>query len=238
MRIDRPCRPRLHTHSYGFFALQVVECDRLFWAQSRQALDPWKQEALKIITVVMLRFGMTSGLNRPKQPEIVRAKLLAAGAELLSEGVPLSIGEVAAAAGVTKGAVQHHFGSRESLLAAIYDDLQLHLEQALESHRPGMSAAESYVAATVNAPLDRTTTMQWRALLVACVIERGLADRWGSWTRADRTSDGKESASQLIARLAADGLWLSDTLGTYALGKSERKELAQALHQLAKGKAE
>ena len=181
---------------------------------------------------------MTSGANRPKQPVLVRTKILAAGEELLSKGVPLSIGEVAAAAGVTKGAVQHHFGSREMLLLAIYDDLQSHFEQAMERHRAGKSAAESYVAATVDSTPDETRAMQWRALLVACVMERGLAEKWSSWTRANRTSNGKESTSQLIARLAADGLWLSDTLGTYGLAKAERKKLAKALVQLAIGESE
>lgn len=177
---------------------------------------------------------MTSSVSRPKQPQIVRAKILDAGAELLAEGTPCSIGEIAAAAGVTKGAVQHHFGSRESLLSAIYDDLQSHFENALMPYRPGKSAAESYVAATLDATLDETRTTHWRALLVACVIERGLSDRWSSWVHADRTRNGEESTSQLIARLAADGLWMSDILGTYELESTEREKLAEALKQLAK----
>lgn len=39
---------------------------------------------------------------------------------------------------------------------------------------------------------------------------------------------------QLIARLASDGLWLSETLGTYQLSSEEKTQLQVTLENLCK----
>ena len=79
-----------------------------------------------------------TGLHRPKQPQVIRERLLSACVELLAEGVPLSIGEVATLAGVTKGAVQHHFGTREALLMALYDELERQFVQQVQTAGSGL----------------------------------------------------------------------------------------------------
>ncbi len=178
---------------------------------------------------------LETGLHRPKQPQVVRERLLAACVELLSEGVPLSIGEVASLAGVTKGAVQHHFGTREALLMALYDELELHFVAQVQTAGVGLSAAGAYVAATVKGQTDDELARRWRALLVACVIDRALATRWNRWVQADRKNDGAGVNGKLVARLAADGLWLSDMLGTYQLSEAEREALGAELLQLTEG---
>jgi len=171
--------------------------------------------------------------RRPRQPEFLRAALISAAAELLAEGSPVSIGSVADAAGVSKGAVQHHFASREDLFIALYDELCTEFEASQALERGDSSPAWTYARPTMQGDPDTDTSVAWKALLVALVANRELARRWSGWVAQDRQRDGVESTDQLIARLAADGLWLSDLLGIYRLTAEERGHLANRVHQLA-----
>ncbi|WP_326542677.1 TetR/AcrR family transcriptional regulator [Pseudorhodoferax sp.] len=170
--------------------------------------------------------------KRTRAPAEVHARILAAAADLLAEGAPLSIGSVAEAAGVTKGAVQHHFGTREALLQALWDIAQAgflgDLDRDAGRHGGSPSGAASYLRATVRAGTRRHVTRRWRAVLAACVVERPLARQWGDWVAACRR-DNAEGTQALIVRLAADGLWLSDLLGIYKLSAAERQALQDAL---------
>lgn len=175
--------------------------------------------------------------QRPKAPERVRANLIAAAADLLSSGDPLSMATVAEQAGVTKGAVQHHFGTREALLAAMCDTYLGQFEQILAAEiarddGPG-GAARSYVRATVRGNAKKKEQAQWRAILVACVVERSIAARWGDWVAQSRKQDATAAGHELVMRLAADGLWLSDLLGLYKLTAKDRAALQEALLTLS-----
>ncbi len=178
---------------------------------------------------------MAQGVHRPKQPQLVRAKLLAAGAQLLSDGASLSIGTVAESAGVTKGAVQHHFGTREELMLAIYDELEAEFAEAVADDGSGASAAWRYAKASLEMHKSPAGSERWRALLIASVVEPALSARWSSWVKADRQQDAQGSTKELLARLAADGLWLSDALGIYKFSEAERDALAKEIQKLTKG---
>ncbi|MDM0026555.1 TetR/AcrR family transcriptional regulator [Variovorax saccharolyticus] len=176
---------------------------------------------------------MLKGVHRPKRPELVKALLLEAGAELLVSGAQLSIGAVADLAGVTKGAVQHHFPTREALVLALYEHLAEEFQAAVADDGTGASAAWRYARPVLDPPSGESSD-HGKALLAACVIERGVTSRWAEWVRKDRAQDGQDT-NKLLARLAADGLWLSDVLGVYDLSPTEREALAQAIHRLAEG---
>ncbi|VFR55393.1 Transcriptional regulator, TetR family [plant metagenome] len=175
---------------------------------------------------------MRADIHRPKQPHLVRARLLAAGAALLAQGDAVSIGKVAALADVTKGAVQHHFPTRDALVQAIYDDLLAKFERQLADCTTARSPAGRYVEATLALATDPAPAELWRALLAASAAEHRVAQRWSAWVASDRAREGTNT-NKLIARLAADGLWLSETLGTYSLSDTERASLARALRTLA-----
>ena len=87
---------------------------------------------------------MSQGVHRPKRPELVKALLLDACAQQLLSGGPLSIGVVADIAGVTKGAVQHHFPTREDLVHALYDHLAEEFQAQVADDGSGASAAWRY----------------------------------------------------------------------------------------------
>jgi AcrR family transcriptional regulator len=147
--------------------------------------------------------------------------------------VPPSLATVAQHAGVTKGAVQHHFGTREDLFAAMYADTLMRfeslLDEALEGDSGPGSEARAYMRATFRCGSD-VDMNAWRSLIVATVVERALAARWSDWVSQARSKD--QSIADLIMRLASDGLWLSDVLGTYDISADERAELENALLEL------
>ena len=176
---------------------------------------------------------MSKGVHRPKRPELVKALLLDAGAQLLVSGGQLSIGAVAELAGVTKGAVQHHFPSREVLVLALYEHLVAEFQEQVADDGSGASAAWRYARLALDAPSGESSD-HGKALLAACVVERSVSSKWAAWVREDRTRDGSDT-DKLLARLAADGLWLSEVLGVYDLTPEERKALSKSIQKLAQG---
>lgn len=180
---------------------------------------------------------MAEAHHRRKDPEAVRANLLAAAADLLCEGSPLSMAAVADAAGVTKGAVQHHFGTREALLAAMCETYVAQFQALLQAESaqeagPG-AEARSYVRAVVRSASREADGGGAVAILAASVIERSCAARWAQFVAESRTKDVVPGSNELIMRLAVDGLWLSDLLGIYEISPQERAALQQALLQLS-----
>lgn len=176
---------------------------------------------------------MTQAKHRPKQPELVKALLLDSGTQLLANGEHLSIGGVAELAGVTKGAVQHHFPTRDALVMALYEDLISDFQNEVADDGSGASSAWRYARAALGMNSDDSSDHA-KALLVASVVERPVASKWAEWVRKDRREDAQD-INKLIARLAADGLWLSAVLGIYELPAAERAALAQSIEQLAQG---
>lgn len=163
---------------------------------------------------------------RRRDPAAVRAALLDAVTALLAEGQAISIGAVADRAGVSKGAAQHHFGTRAAMLEAVMDACLADFTHQIEAERAAgeTDAARAYVRATFHgAPAEGLA--QWRAMLAALVVERTAAHRWSEWLAEDRRQDRPSDSRDLILRLAADGLWLSDLLGLYRLSADERTRL-------------
>ena len=150
---------------------------------------------------------------------------------MLSTGQPLSIGAIASAAGVSKGAVQHHFGTKEQLLAAVFDLYMAQFNEALALEDASAPPALRYARMSLNATSYEDTD-GWRAMVVATVIERGLAARWSERAEIERSLDQPPSANALLVRLAADGLWLSDLLSTYKISNKEREELDVLMQEL------
>lgn len=176
---------------------------------------------------------MSEGVHRPKRPELVKALLLDGGARLLVSGGQLSIGAVAEMAGVTKGAVQHHFPTREALVLALYEHLVAEFQGQVADDGSGASAAWRYARLALDAPSGKSSD-HGKALLAACVVERSVSSKWAAWVRHDRAQDGADT-NKLLARLAADGLWLSGVLDVYDLTPQEREALSHAIHKLAQG---
>lgn len=172
--------------------------------------------------------------SRPlKQPDLVRRRLFQAATNLLSTGQSVSIGAIASAAGVSKGAVQHHFGTKEQLLASLFDLYMDQFNDALALEDASAPPALRYARMSLKAT-SYEDTEGWRAMVVATVVDRGLAARWSKRAEIERSLDQTPSANALLVRLAADGLWLSDLLLTYKIGNKEREELGVLMRELLK----
>ncbi|MGX1767522.1 TetR family transcriptional regulator [Dietzia sp. NPDC055343] len=121
----------------------------------------------------------------PKQDRsrITRERLLGASIDLLAtQGwAATTVGAVAAAAGVSRGAAQHHFPTREDLITAALEHM---IEQRVESVRavgldlpePGPARTEAVVRLIV----EHYTSDLFKAALqvwTAAASDRALADR-------------------------------------------------------------
>jgi AcrR family transcriptional regulator len=181
---------------------------------------------------------MSTAHHRPKNPAAIREALLSAAVSLLAEGSPISIGAIADAAGVTKGAVQHHFGTREQLLMALSEamisDFQALISKQITDAEPAAGAhARAYLHVVFHT--SDKDVQQAKAILAGATMERSVAHAWKNWmAQARRTEQGSDDhqIGMLICRLAADGLWLSDTLSTYDIDDATRTKLLQKLESM------
>ena len=72
--------------------------------------------------------------TRAEMIEATRVKLLAAGRKAFRESgyAAASMDELTAAAGLTRGALYHHFGDKQGLLAAVAAELDQEMDQRLQ----------------------------------------------------------------------------------------------------------
>lgn len=171
---------------------------------------------------------------RVKDPEKVRADLLASGLALGSEvGLPsVSVDNVAKGAGVTKGALFHHFPSKRALVEAVFDEMLGQLEKDLE---PLMAAdphaygrfTRAYLQIALRDSRSLGDPILWRS----CVADAGLSARWDRWLkrRLDELNELERAPALEAVRLAADGLWLGMTTGYQMADPSGLADLLQAM---------
>jgi AcrR family transcriptional regulator len=82
--------------------------------------------------------------TQAERTEATRAALIAAGRELFGERgfAATSIEDLASAAGVTRGALYHHFDSKEDLFAAVFETVETELMAA--AHRGSLAGADAW----------------------------------------------------------------------------------------------
>lgn len=162
---------------------------------------------------------------RVKDPEKVRADLIASGLSLGAQvGLPaVSVDSVAKGAGVTKGALFHHFPTKRALVEAVFEEMLAHLENDLAplmagDPEPYGRFTRAYLRIALRDSRAGGDTTLWRS----CVADAGLSAQWDRWLSLRLTELGElERAPALEAvRLAADGLWLGITTG-YQLADPE-----------------
>lgn len=84
--------------------------------------------------------------TQAERTERTRAALLEAARGLFAERGYAAVGteEIVRAAGVTRGALYHHFAGKRDLLAAVYEQIEAELAQRLgEAARPGAESIET-----------------------------------------------------------------------------------------------
>lgn len=182
---------------------------------------------------------MSVAHRRPKQPEQLRAQLLAVALDLLvDEGFhALTLDGVARRAGVSKGGLQYHFRSKAALLEGLYLHLtdecfqQMGAVLADEDDRPGRHA-RAYIR-TSFLPMD---PRRQKAIGLLTLNWPEAGQRWRQDMLTELEKDRQEAPAavdQLLAlRLAADGFWCAQMFDSYAISEARRTALLNHLLNL------
>jgi AcrR family transcriptional regulator len=167
-----------------------------------------------------------------------RSKILDAAVRVVDrDGLTgVTFDSVSAEAGVTRGGMMYHFPSREALLQAINQNLADQWEASLESlaGKPIHSTTpEERAVAYARTAARSATRAELLFLLQSSTSPEftapwgGVLERWAS--RAPQTADDPVVFAQFIARLAADGLWVYESLSSNPLSPKVRQQVAEHL---------
>ncbi len=96
-------------------------------------------------------------------------------------------------------------------------------------------SARAYVRTVVDEPDQEIK--RWGALSAAFMSDPSLMADWRARLAEQREIDEAEAADPvglMIARLAADGLWLADVCGLYGIDEDMRRRIADRLIALTR----
>jgi AcrR family transcriptional regulator len=172
----------------------------------------------------------------------------AAESIVIRDGVArLTLDAAAAEAQLSKGGILYHFRSRDLLVSGMVErlvagfDADLAEEQAADETPDGDGDyVRAYIRATVRVsrtPAEVRRERAGAAILAAMACEPQLLeplrvsfDRW----QERLVADGVDPVAATVARLAADGLWLSSLFGFAPLAEPLRTAVAAYLEGLAR----
>jgi AcrR family transcriptional regulator len=148
----------------------------------------------------------------------------------------LTLDAVAAEAGVSKGGLLYHFGTKRALIDGLLDSWLDDREAQLE----GPDFAAAYVRACDMQSAGPEVTASEFGLLAALIEDPEVLEvareRHAEWM--ERMLGGAPAREDAwLVRLAADGLWYSDLLGIAAPQGEDRRLLIERLLALAAGDA-
>ena len=170
---------------------------------------------------------------RRRQPEAIRAQIMGAAMQTLQESgaAGFTLDAVVARLPLSKGALLHHFPSKAELLKALVDEAGEKFSSTVEAiaakdPHPVGRYGRAYLAATVQLTMSEDEVRTSKVVLVACLLEPALADRWRWWVdkiTRDAPNDAVGADDALLQRLVADGLWLSDVFGNNPVPMEQRR---------------
>ncbi|MBM7049974.1 MULTISPECIES: TetR/AcrR family transcriptional regulator [Rhizobium] len=184
---------------------------------------------------------MSTAHHRKKQPLFVRQQLLEVAARLASEKgmTAVTLDAVSGASGISKGGLLHHFPSKNMLLEALFDSLIERLDAAIEEAMradplPHGRFTRGYLHACLALRDQPQGTKDWAQVTMVLLSEPQLRQRWRDWVRerSEEYVGTDSSADAAIVRLATDGIWLADLLGSHDMDESARHRLVERLIEL------
>lgn len=184
---------------------------------------------------------MTKAHNRRKQPEAVRLALLDSTMRLAAEqGIAaVTVQAVAAASGVTKGGLFHHFANKQALMEGMIEHVLARLEAAITAAmqtdpEPFGRFTRAYVTTLVTGE-EFGLGSPFDALSVAMMADHTLGHYWTEWFTAllARHAETDDTPMLEIVRLAADGVWMK-YLGTEP-DRAEVNALRDRLFAMTRG---
>ena len=145
-------------------------------------------------------------------PERTKQRLLdAAGAVVRRDGPQaLTLDAVAGEAGVSKGGLLYHYGSKRELIEALVARWLADFQDDIDAADPHF--VRGYVRASDPAGEIADELGLLAALVADPAVLRTVRERYAIWQdRVER--EGSDPVDATVARLAADGLWLAELLG-------------------------
>lgn len=163
--------------------------------------------------------NMGTKYHKKKQPEVVRANLLHAAAQLVCErgfaGITLDL--VAQKAGVSKGGLIHHFASRHILLEELCRGVLGEYEKNIDDFMAEDPEPKGrFIRAYIRSALKRSKTYDYVKLFHAYALELGnypcLAGIYDDWFQRQLFKHGSDPPSLKAKMLmyAIDGLWVEE----------------------------
>jgi AcrR family transcriptional regulator len=152
----------------------------------------------------------------------------------------LTLDAVADEARISKGGLLYHFPTKEALLRGLVDNVlgawhdTVARAQARDPELSG-GGARAYVTACAT---DESTAASQAALLAAMALDRNLRNAWRELTQDWMTGDREDAAADpvdlLLARLAADGLWLATLFDLYDVQGPQRDMVVRRILELTR----
>ncbi|MFI7639588.1 TetR/AcrR family transcriptional regulator [Nonomuraea sp. NPDC049400] len=138
-----------------------------------------------------------------------RDELLDAAEDLLCDqgSAALTLAAVADRAGVSKGGLLYHYGSKEALIKGMVERLIEDFDH-LVAEQPGETYTERYLGATL-AAVRSGRLRRWAVVTGASgnlFLLAPLRDAMARWHREELDEEPDPLASQIV-RLACEGLW-------------------------------
>lgn len=161
---------------------------------------------------------------------------------IAEDGAPkLTLAQVAAAAGVSKGGLLHHYPSKDALLKGLLEREAARFREAVARQQEILGDGPgAKTRALIEASFETEACGQGLLLsLLATVFERpellnAFRADWVSY-RQSFLNDGLPEAQAILVQLALDGLYFADVLGLEPPTGKLRDDLRQTLLSLTKG---
>ena len=168
-------------------------------------------------------------VTKVEQRERTRAEIVRlATAQFAEHGYAgVALEQLMAEAGLTRGALYHHFGSKQGLFQAVVEQAQHGVAAAVERASTGHATVVDDFLAGCRAFLEASLAPEVRRILL---IEGPAVLGWGEWREGDLDTSVR-LLDEGIAELAAAGLieWRSlDTVSTMLSGALNEVAIANA----------
>lgn len=139
---------------------------------------------------------------RARQRERSRATLVDEGARLFAARGYAAVGleEIVRAAGVTKGALYHHFGSKAELFRAVLERVQQDVAARVEAAADAEPDPWSQLEAGCRAFLEASTAQDVQQVML---IDGPAVLGWEQWRAIDEATSGRLLAAALTALIEA-----------------------------------
>lgn len=178
--------------------------------------------------------------------ETTREKIITATARVIrTQGVSrMTLSEVAAEAGISKGGLLYHFGTKELLIRGMLEHSLKAFDRAIEHNRKDDRSPGSWLRAYIGASFpNRDSELQDQSMIGAAIIASVSSEiywlepyricerRWAK----EALADGVPPLTAQLIRIAIDGLWLQLSLGIEPLTPKEQQDFLCYLVELTRG---